>query len=169
MEKVNLDELKQEFETLNNERTKLHNEGKELHKQTSELQKLRDLQATSFKACEKRMVEIKNIIFTENIFNEETMAKFTDFHLLCEDELIKIIEGIDKTDYRKYDKPRIMDLEKVINFVLEIKTVYPGWKLKSVDKAGQRDSLPPINWYRYSFITPRGHCFDYGGFKVVDS
>jgi hypothetical protein len=59
-----------------------------------------------------------------------------------------------------------MDLEKVINFVLQIKTMYPGWKLKRLDQSGQRDSVPPINWYKYSFITPEGHCFDYGGFKV---
>jgi hypothetical protein len=167
MEKVNLDELKREFETLNNERNNLHEEGKQLQKQLNELQKLKNLQATTLKTCEKRMVEIKHIIFTENIFNEEIIAKFADFHLLCEDELIEIIKGIDKTDYTKYDKPKIMDLEQVINFVLEIKTMYPGWKLKSLNKVGQRDSLPPVNWYEYSFITPKGHCFDYGGIKIT--
>ena len=90
MEKVNLDELKQEFETLNNERINLHEEGKQLQKQLNELQKLKNLQATTLKTCEKRMVEIKHRIFTENIFNEEIIAKFADFHLLCEDELIEI-------------------------------------------------------------------------------
>ena len=60
-----------------------------------------------------------------------------------------------------------MDLEQVINFVLEIKTIYPGWKLQKLDHTGGRDSLPPLNWYEYSFITPEGHCFNYGGIKNV--
>ena len=58
MEKVNLDELKQEFETLNNERNNLDEEGKQLQKQLNELQKLKNLQATTLKTCEKRMIEI---------------------------------------------------------------------------------------------------------------
>jgi hypothetical protein len=169
MEKVNLDELKQEFDTLNNEHKNLYEEGTQLQKQLNELEKLKKIQEIRLKTCEKRMVEIKNIKFTKNIFNEEIVSKFADFHLLCEDELIKIIEGIDKTDYTKYDAqvPRIMDLEKVINFVVKIKTTYPGWKLKKLDNTGGRDSLPPVNWYEYSFITPEGHCFNYGGIKIT--
>ena len=167
MEPVNVEELKQEFETLNSERKKLHEEEKQLYKQIRELQKLKNLQAASLKTCEKRMIEIQNILFTQNIFNEETMSKFTDFHLLSANDIKQISKGLDKTDYTKYGKPRIMDLENVVNFILRIKKLYPTWNLDLLQKTGQQDSLPPKNIYEYTFITPEGDHFIYGGLQVI--
>mgnify|MGYP007025789847 CR=1 FL=1 len=52
-----------------------------------------------------------------------------------------------------YGNPRIMDLEEAVNFVLETKKMYTGWKLNMIIKIGQYDTLPPKNLYEYTFIT----------------
>lgn len=167
MELINLEELKQELESLNSERDTLKNEGTQLQKQSRELRKLINLKEASLQTCERRIFQIKNILFSQNIFNEETMSKFTDFHLLSADELTLIIKGLDKTDYTKYGKPRIMDLENVVNFILRIKKLYSTWNLDLLQKTGQQDSLPPGNIYEYTFITPEGHRFIYGGLQII--
>lgn len=167
MELVNTEELKNKLESLKSERDVLKLEESQLKKKSDELYRLQKTARNNLKNCEKRIFEIENILFTKNIFNEETISKFTDFHLLSTNELTIINKGLDKTDYTAYGKPRIMDLENVVNLIIKIKKLYPTWNLDLLQKTGQQDSLPPGNIYQYTFITPEGHHFIYGGLQVI--
>lgn len=160
---VNMEELHQELEILKSECETINREGKQLEKQIRELDKLIDSKSRILRNKEKRIAKIKNILATQNIFDEETITKFTDFHLLSDDELKEITKGIDKTDYTAYGKPKIMDLENVVNFVLKIKMLYPSWKLELLQKIARIDIKPPENIYEYTFITQEGFRFIYGG------
>jgi hypothetical protein len=163
MENINLEELNPDFKTLKSELDTLESGRTQLLEQISDLRKNINLNSNVLRENNDRMIEIQNILVTENMFNEKTMSIFPDFHLLGANELKVIIKGLDKTDYTSYGKPRIIDLERVVKCILRIKKLYPTWNLHLLQKTGQQDSLPPGNIYEYTFITPEGYHFMYGG------
>ena len=162
---VNTEELNLELKRLYGEQIILASEAEGLRKQTKELAIIKNKNTAGLKNCEKRILEIENILLTADIFNETTtiIAKFTDFHLLSRDELTIITSGIDTTDYTAYGKPRIMDLEAVLTIVLKIKKLYPSFTFNMLRKKGQYDTLPPQNMYEYTFLTPEGLYLIYAG------
>lgn len=105
--------------------------------------------------------ESKNII-NENIKNIE------GFTLLSEDELSIITKGMDRTDYRKHGQyPRFLDLERICKEVINMKQKYPKWKLTSLARGGQYDTLPPHTFYRYEYKDEYGYHFNLGGITVL--
>jgi hypothetical protein len=97
------------------------------------------------------------------------MSLTPGFNKLTEEEQKIIVKGMDKTDYTKYspEVARFYDLERLIQNVLDFKVKYPGWVLKSVIKSGQHDTMPPENYYKFSYMSPHGHYFTFGGIEII--
>jgi hypothetical protein len=106
----------------------------------------------------KQIKKYQELIDSKNMF--KSFETNEDFKLLNEDELIAISKGIDKFDYTKYGCQRFHDLDLVIKYVINIKKKYPSWILDAMKKQGQYDTLPPKNFYRYTFKTPEGFFSD---------
>jgi uncharacterized protein (UPF0216 family) len=114
----------------------------------------------------KRIKQLEDIIESENIF--ESVQNLDGFNMLNNDELVVISKGMDKTDYRKYNQPRWMDLKSIVENVIKIKKLYAGWVLKNVSQAGQYDCMPPQNFYSYKYKTPEGNYFNCGGIERIE-
>ncbi len=80
------------------------------------------------------------------------------FDKLSQEEQNQIVKSMDKTDYTKYDSdvPRFYDLEKLVQKVLDLKTKYSSWVLKSIVNSGNDGSIPPKNYYEFTFLLPDG-------------
>jgi hypothetical protein len=102
----------------------------------------------------KQIKKYQEIIDYKNMFKSFEANK--NFKLFNEDELIVISKGIDKFDYTKYGCQRFHDLDSVINYIINIKKIYQNWTLCAMRKQGQYDTLPPKNFYCYTFKTPEG-------------
>jgi chromosome segregation ATPase len=83
------------------------------------------------------------------------------------DKLLAITNGMDKTDYRQYNKdcPCWIDLERIVKHVIELKKHYPKWILDRVIKSGQIDVLPPETFYKFTYNTPEGYYMSCGGIE----
>lgn len=82
----------------------------------------------------------------------EYIKNIEKFDLIHGDELILIMNKMDKTDYRKYgDYPRWLDLEKICKEVIIMKQRYPNWQLMDLEKSRQTNTLPPQSSYYYKF------------------
>jgi len=82
----------------------------------------------------------------------EYIKNIENFDLIQADELILIMNKMDKTDYRKYgDYPRLIDLEKICKEVITMKKRYPTWVLMDLEKSSQTNTLPPQSSYYYKF------------------
>ena len=116
----------------------------------------------------KLIKELEDKIVAENIFINVSCVE--GFGILTQPELVAISTGIDKTDYREYgDYPRWIDLERIVKDVINIKKKYPLWKLESVKKSGQYDTMPPQNFYKYTYETEEGNYFTCGGVEIINS
>ena len=98
-----------------------------------------------------------------NMFQNFEKEKLSFFN---EAELVVISNGIDKTDYTKSNVPLFFDLKKTVDSIIEIKKKYPTWTLTSLEKKGQYDTLPPCNFYEFTFKTQENLYFYCGGIKL---
>ena len=57
---------------------------------------------------------------------------------------------------------------KIIDTIIEVKQLYPSWKLEYVRVCGSFDTMPPKSLYEFDFITPEGVRFSRGGCKRVN-
>ena len=87
---------------------------------------------------------------------KEYKINITDFDKLISDrELLKIYEGIDKTDFTYMGEKRWFDLDKIMNKILEIKINKNNLFVLSLHKLqiiSIQETWPPINKYKYQFI-----------------
>ncbi len=114
---------------------------------------------------EKKIKNLKNIFFVKHMFkniSEEKLQYFT------EDELVAINKGIDKSDYTKYNVPILFDLDKTLDNIIETKKKYSEWKLDSLSKGGQYDTMPPQNFYKFTYKTQEGWYVTMGGLQVLN-
>ncbi len=109
----------------------------------------------------KQIKDLQVSIDTANIF-----STFADLNSISKEEQCKIVGGMDKTDYTKYGKERWMDLNSIVDQVIEVKKEFSDWKLESLTKSHKYDTLPPKNFYRFTYKTPKGHYFTVGGFHL---
>jgi len=111
------------------------------------------------KELSKQINKLQDIIDSKNIFaSVGDLDGFDGFDMLSEEERALIVKGMDKTDYTIHDQhvERWIDLKRLIKEVVEFKIQYPGWILESVNKNGQYDTLPPKNFYKFTYKTPLG-------------
>ena len=82
---------------------------------------------------------------------------------LTDDELMTIIEGMDKTDYTKTTSVsvRYLDLKQLVEIAILTKSKYPAYTLKKIIQDGQRISLPPQSCYVLSYGTEYGDQLDF--------
>lgn len=108
---------------------------------------------------EKEIQKIKELISIEDILIY--LKNIPDFALLTQDDILIIINGIDKMDYSLYNiaLPRYCDAQKIIKLIVDIKHKYPGFTLSSIQRTGLMDVLPPVSVYSYIFKTPEGGTF----------
>jgi len=113
----------------------------------------------------KEIVNATNLLLIESAYDEVKQIK--NIELLSEAELIIITKNMDKTDYTKRGSyPRFIDLDRLINEVITIKTKYPGFILDNIRKRGQLDTMPPENYYDFTFVTPHNDYFTISGIQV---
>ena len=117
---------------------------------------------------ESRINDISNEIKkleSEDMFY--CVKEIEGFDKLLSRELLAIANGMDKTDYRQYNKdcPRWIDLERIVKHVIELKKHYPKWILDRVIKSGQIDVLPPESFYKFTYNTPEGYYMSCGGIE----
>jgi hypothetical protein len=93
------------------------------------------------------------------VFHED-IKSIPNFDLLTKDDLFKISKAIDKKNYNSISNgktyPRFIDLETVVNYVIQVKQIYPLWEFTYIRKFGKIDTYPPKNCYTYHFTTPEG-------------
>jgi len=138
----------------------LYSEIDELKTEENKIKEEQSKRYTKKKRIEKELTEKKhslNTVFYQDIQN------IPNFDLLTKDDLFKISKAIDKTDYnfnyncnsdKKYH--RFIDLENVVKYIIQVKQIYPLWKLTYINKFGKIDIYPPKNCYTYHFITQEG-------------
>jgi hypothetical protein len=87
---------------------------------------------------------------------KEYKINITDFDKLISDrELLKIYEGIDKTDFTYMGEKRWFDLDKIVKKILEIKLNKTNLFVLSLHKLeiiSIQETWPPVNKYKYKFI-----------------
>ena len=160
-------EMTEELEILNKERDALKLEKERLTMTYNSLIYQRATVDRRLNECEKKITQIKTSLDSKNMFNEEIIAKFADFHLISVDEQTIISNNIDKTDYTRFGRARYIDLEDVIDTILTIKRTNPTWELRDIQNTGHLDKMPPYNIYEFTFITQEGFCFRYGGMQAL--
>jgi hypothetical protein len=126
------------------------------------MKKVRELERTEeninniIRELEVKIKNVKDLILTEDIFRpfESTYG----YNLLTELDKLHIYHGMDKINYQELDEnlPRYIDLEKIINFIIDIKSRYINFILISVKIGKQITLLPPKTDYVYTFKTPEG-------------
>ncbi len=151
---------------LNEENSKCNIELNEIRKIKRELMIKERALSDKVESNNKQIKKYQELIESKNMF--KSFESNDDFKLLNEDELIAISKGIDKFDYTKYGCQRFHDLDLVVNHVINIKKRYSSWTLDSMRKQGQYDTLPPKNFYRYTFKTPEGF-FNQEGLELLSS
>ena len=158
--KIKIDELTDEFNNNSHLRKLLFLECQALNK------RMRDYEDKN-KELSKQINKLKDIIDSKDIF--ASVTDLDGFDILSEEERALIVKGMDKTDYTTHDQhvERWIDLKRLIKEVVEFKIQYPGWILESVNKNGQYDTLPPKNFYKFTYKTPLGHYFTCGGIEII--
>ena len=104
-----------------------------------------------------------NLSLTE-IFKEQNRCKEIEdiksiekYELLSEDEMIIIHKNMNKT-YGVTD--RFVDLERICKEVIDIKNIYPKWKLINLKIYQQEDLLLPYSHYNYEYKDATGNSFE---------
>jgi hypothetical protein len=164
---LNYEQIKKRIKELKSNYDILYEDSKETDRQRRELGGKYNLQTKQLKELDKEIKKYENYILQETILDDDIRSK-PGFNLLTIDEIHSIIKGVDKTDYTKYGIKRFADIEHVISMVLEVKQIYPTWKLEFMRVCGSYDTVPPKNYYEFEFITPDGIRFSRGGLKICD-
>ncbi len=129
--------LEQEISLLKDEIVNLSRQKVEI--EITRLEKSKKLEELNF-----LVDNLKIEVLSKTMFDD--VKTIEGFELISPEEQILITKGIDKTDYTSYGKPRWMDLERVINKIITVKTKYPGWVLTNLNKS----KIGKLN------ISPRG-------------
>ena len=98
-------------------------------------------------------------IFKEQIRRKEIedIKSIEKYELLSEDEMIIIHKNMNKT-YGVTD--RFVDLERICKEVIDIKNIYPKWKLINLKIYQQEDLLLPYSHYNYEYKDATGNSFE---------
>ena len=127
-----------------------------LMKKVRELERTEENISNIIRELEVKIKNVKDLILTEDIF--KPFESVYGYNLLTELDKLHIYHGMDKINYQEQNEnlPRYIDLEKIINFIIDIKSRYFNFILISVKIGKQIASLPPQNNYIYTFKTPEG-------------
>ena len=117
--------------------------------------KIRDLNKQIKEYEEKSTKLSKAIQDLKDMIAIGDLSSTPGYNELTEDEQKIIVKGMDKTDYSMYSDsgPRWYDLERLINEVLNFKSKYPDWILKSIIKSHQSNLIPPQNNYKLTYLS----------------
>jgi chromosome segregation ATPase len=152
---MDISEAKIKIEQLNIEITKINDTHNSLNKEYIEIRKKIRLNEDLKKELLTDIKNLKNIIESENIFDD--VKELEDFNTLTQDELIVISTNMDRRDYTAHVKRRWIDLSRLVKEVIELKKQYPGWILNNINLGGCYETMPPQNFYKFTFKTPQGH------------
>jgi hypothetical protein len=164
---MELIEAKAKLESLRDDLRKVQIEYEEIYKIYKESERKIKLSDNTLRSLAKEIKKMEQIIETENMF--ESVNNIEGFDILTKNDLFIISKGMDKTDYRqriKSNYPRWIDLERLVKEVIHFKSIYPDWILENIIVTGHYDSLPPQNFYKFTYKTPAGHYMMYGGMDV---
>jgi len=152
-----IEKLKFEFNKIESQRVEHLNQLKLYQKNVRIYENMK-------KDIEKEIQKMELNLLTTNMFTD--FDNLENFDLLSLEEQNVIAKGIDKTDYTNYGHPLLFDLKKTVLEIIELKKAYPNWTLINLQKTGQYDIMPPLNFYKFIFKTPLNHWFTYGGIHV---
>ena len=167
---MEFNEIRNEINKLNDEMVQIEIDYKRFNKEYTVLGKKIRLCESRKKDISNRVKELENIISAEEIYGNVLCIEGCE--LLSQNELVIITNGMDKTDYRSYsdrkygDCPRWFDLERLVKEVSEFKKLYKGYILEKIIKSGKYDTLPPDNFYKFTYKTPYGHYLTYDKLEV---
>lgn len=153
-----MNSIQTDIERLNKEYSELKEKTDELKRQRNQLAKQIYDNDAIIVGFREKIKHLKYLIDVENVLDD--VKNIEDFNLLERNELAIIISGMDKTDYTKYNCARWIDLENIIKEVIKMKKKY-NWKLYSLTKRGQLDTIPPQNLYRCEYKDEDGLIFIY--------
>lgn len=155
--KKNIEELLEEKNSLHKDWIEISNQRKLLFNTELDLE-------TNIKRINK---EIMTITEKMKQLEEEELTKQCHCELLHLDsplssqEMHIIVKNMDKKDYRDFgDYPRWIDLQKITDFVVEIKQQYHDWILIHIERLSiQTVNIPPNHKYIYGFNDGQGRYF----------
>ena len=91
----------------------------------------------------------------------EEVKKIDIENILCEEEIKKIYQGMDKSDYSDAGKKSWLDVDKLVNSIIKVKNKYQSMNfvLNEVKLGMSEDRYPPNNYYSLTFKDSEGLCF----------
>lgn len=143
----------------NKEIEKLEEQYETITKQIKTLQyRIIDLGEEKKKISEK-ILKIKEELNLPKLIEE--VKKIDTENLLSEDEIKKIYQGMDKTDYSVIKKKSWLDIDKLVNSIIINKKKYQllNFVLVEVKLTMSEDRYPPNNYYSLKFKDSEGLCF----------
>jgi hypothetical protein len=125
--------------------------------------KLLSYKINEIESEEKKFIqEIKNIKEIKDKPLMKKIVKEIDVeNILSDDEINKIYQGMDKSDYSDCGVKDWLDVEKLVNQAIKIKNKYRSMNfiLDNVKISLSEDRYPPNNYYNLRFIDSEGLCF----------
>jgi hypothetical protein len=108
------------------------------------------------KKIEEEIEKLKEELYIPKII--EDVKKIDINNILSDGEILKIYQGMDKSDYSDVGKNCWLDLDKLINSTIRVKNKYQSMNFILVNvKLGMReDRYPPTNYYTLNFEDSEG-------------
>ena len=158
-----------EIKRLKNELNEVCIDYMKYKKQYNEIIRLMSSSTSRKQEIAIKISDLERIIESSTIF--DSVNSIDGFETLLKNELLAISNGMDKTDYRKYETnyPRWFDLERLVKNVIKCKTQYPGWILETISIKRQLHTCPPNTVYKFTYKTPQGDYMSCEGIEVVSS
>ena len=121
-------------------------------------QKMFDLDNEQEKIKEE-IKKLKEELYIPKII--EDVKKIDINNILSDGEILKIYQGMDKSDYSDAGKNSWLDLDKLINSTIRVKNKYTSMNfiLVNVKLGMSEDRYPPTNYYTLNFKDSEGVCF----------
>ena len=157
---ANIEQIVEIIEKLKSEKNFIISEQQKIDSEIDDLVKINSIKHKLIKQIEKDIKKHETQIETNILYEDKDIQNIDGFKLISEEEFRAIMQGMDKTDYRKYGKSRFIDLESIVKTIAKIKHSYPAWKLVHLKKMEQiLSKTPPENYYNYTYITQEGFTF----------
>ena len=150
--KTHLDQLLEEKKSLQNDFTRISNQRKTLFHKELEIENHIKTLNKEIIECTKKIKQTEEEMLLDEYYSETHTLNSP----LSNEEINLIVTNMDKKDYRDFGNyPRWIDLQKIIDFVVEIKDQYHDWNLIQVARLyDQILNIPPSHIYIYTFHMP---------------
>jgi plasmid maintenance system antidote protein VapI len=153
-----LSEIISHSKQLSDITAQIQNEILKLNKTHLNLENKINFKTSRLREILSRSTHMHEIMRFEKIFTDvaEYALNIPEYEILQYDELVLIVRVMDKTDFtQRCNCPRWFEFEKLVKSVIKFKKLklLTGLTLEKIKKTGWHNSLPPINYYDFTFST----------------